>query len=623
MKKTKIILILIITFLTNINTKALVANIIYQPGIYSNKMQGNRTYYGQLGYVYIDDKIAYCLEPYKIIGTDYIIDSSIMNNFTQDDLNYFTLLSYYGYNNTNHNNVYYYMATQELIWRRITGQEVYWTTQNATKGERINIESYKNEILDSINTHNISASFGNATVKGKFRETIVLEDVNNVLKYYQINNQTPNKVRKEGNKLYITIMSSKSENILLDRKFNNGTGNVFYSAVNSQALGTFALNQTKRLTLHVQATNKYSMKLNVTFKDKNTKKTIKDKVKFKIKDLDKDEYIKNNMIFETDENGNYLSDFYVEEGNYQVEIVEVPPNYIVEEGTKFQIIEDPNVEIINVDNYIEEAKGQIEITRIFDMTELGKEKLKVSDANYEIYTKESIYNTDGNILYKKDDLIETIKTDSNGQAISNKLPLGNYYIKENLEDDIITKDNNIYDVELKYKDQNTKIIVEKIEIITKPDTFDWNLDIEEHKTKCIDDECNTIIKKIDEVEYGIYADKDIIIDGKTIINKDDLIIKTATDYNGLIKEEVPLLEGKYEVRELTDMSIYPEKFENITFNFNEEKELNTKVIKTLREEEKGINELPKTFNKYFKYYLFCIFSFVISFGLIVYGIKKD
>lgn len=623
MKKTKIILILIITFLTNINTKALVANIIYQPGIYSNKMQGNRTYYGQLGYVYIDDKIAYCLEPYKIIGTDYIIDSSIMNNFTQDDLNYFTLLSYYGYNNTNHNNVYYYMATQELIWRRITGQEVYWTTQNATKGERINIESYKNEILDSINTHNISASFGNATVKGKFRETIVLEDVNNVLKYYQINNQTPNKVRKEGNKLYITIMSSKSENILLDRKFNNGTGNVFYSAVNSQALGTFALNQTKRLTLHVQATNKYSMKLNVTFKDKNTKKTIKDKVKFKIKDLDKDEYIKNNMIFETDENGNYLSDFYVEEGNYQVEIVEVPPNYIVEEGTKFQIIEDPNVEIINVDNYIEEAKGQIEITRIFDMTELGKEKLKVSDANYEIYTKESIYNTDGNILYKKDDLIETIKTDSNGQAISNKLPLGNYYIKENLEDDIITKDNNIYDVELKYKDQNTKIIVEKIEIITKPDTFDWNLDIEEHKTKCIDDECNTIIKKIDEVEYGIYADKDIIIDGKTIINKDDLIIKTATDYNGLIKEEVPLLEGKYEVRELTDMSIYPEKFENITFNFNEEKELNTKVIKTLREEEKGINELPKTFNKYFKYYLFCIVSFVISFGLIVYGVKKD
>lgn len=623
MKKIKIILILIITFLTNINTKALVANIIYQPGIYSNKMQGNRTYYGQLGYVYIDDKIAYCLEPYKIIGTDYIIDSSIMNNFTQDDLNYFTLLSYYGYNNTNHNNVYYYMATQELIWRRITGQEVYWTTQNATKGERINIESYKNEILDSINTHNISASFGNATVKGKFRETIVLEDVNNVLKYYQINNQTPNKVRKEGNKLYITIMSSKSENILLDRKFNNGTGNVFYSAVNSQALGTFALNQTKRLTLHVQATNKYSMKLNVTFKDKNTKKTIKDKVKFKIKDLDKDEYIKNNMIFETDENGNYLSDFYVEEGNYQVEIVEVPPNYIVEEGTKFQIIEDPNVEIINVDNYIEEAKGQIEITRIFDMTELGKEKLKVSDANYEIYTKESIYNTDGNILYKKDDLIETIKTDSNGQAISNKLPLGNYYIKENLEDDIITKDNNIYDVELKYKDQNTKIIVEKIEIITKPDTFDWNLDIEEHKTKCIDDECNTIIKKIDEVEYGIYADKDIIIDGKTIINKDDLIIKTATDYNGLIKEEVPLLEGKYEVRELTDMSIYPEKFENITFNFNEEKELNTKVIKTLREEEKGINELPKTFNKYFKYYLFCIVSFVISFGLIVYGIKKD
>ena len=86
MKKIKIILMLIITIFTNINTKALVANVVYQPGIYANKMQGNRTYYGQLGYVYIDGKIAYCLEPYKLVGTNYIVDSSLQSVFSNHQI---------------------------------------------------------------------------------------------------------------------------------------------------------------------------------------------------------------------------------------------------------------------------------------------------------------------------------------------------------------------------------------------------------------------------------------------------------------------------------------------------------------------------------------------------------
>lgn len=623
MKKIKIILLLVLSIFLNIHIKALVPNIIYQPGIYGNKVQGSLTFYGQLGYIYIDNKLAYCIEPYKLVGNDYIIDSSVKNSFTQNDLNYFTLLSYYGYNNTNHNNIYYYMATQELIWRRITGQEVYWTTENVAKGDRINIESYKNEILNSISRHNLSISFGNPSVRGDFRQTVVLEDTNNVLQYYKINNQTSNKVWKEGNKLYITIMSSQAQNITLERKFNNGTGNVFYSSNNNQAIGTFALNETKRQTINVQATNQYSMKLNVIFKDKNTKEIIQGRVKFKIKDLDNQNYLKGNSIFETDETGIYLSDFYVEEGNYQIEIISVPPNYTVEEGTKFEIVENPSIDVIDVENFIEEAKGKIEIKRIFDMTELGKEKINVPDVNYEIYAAENIYNFSNDILYNKNELVDTIITDKQGEAITNLLPLGKYYIKEILDNSKITKDETIYEIVLIYKDVNTKIITEKLKILTKPERFDWKLEVEEHRTKCINEKCTTINNKLENIEYGIYADEDIIINDKTIIKKGDLIIKAKTDENGIIDENISLLKGNYIVKELTDMSIYEEKFRDIKISFNNEKQVNSKIIKTIKEEQKTNKLLPKTIDRYFKYYIICITMFMIGFLGIVYGFKKN
>lgn len=290
MKKIKLSLLVTMVSLINFNVKALVPNIIYQSNIYGNKVNGSRIFYGKLGYIYLNGRIAYCLEPYKLVGTDYVVDDSVRNKFNQSDIDYFKLLSYYGYNHSNHNNVYYYMATQELIWRHITNQEVYWTTENVAKGERINIENYKAEILNSINNHNKVPSFKNAEVKGKFRETIVLEDTNNVLNYYEINNKTLNKVKKDNNKLYITLMSSKNESITLERKYNDGGETLFYSALDNQALGTFSLNEIKRINISMQATNKYSMKLNVIFKNVNNNKIIKDKIKFKIKNIDNNTY---------------------------------------------------------------------------------------------------------------------------------------------------------------------------------------------------------------------------------------------------------------------------------------------------------------------------------------------
>lgn len=620
MKKIKLSLLITMVSLINFNVKALVPNIIYQSNIYGNKVNGSRIFYGKLGYIYLNGRIAYCLEPYKLVGTDYVVDDSVRNKFNQSDIDYFKLLSYYGYNHSNHNNVYYYMATQELIWRHITNQEVYWTTENVAKGERINIENYKAEILNSINNHNKVPSFKNAEVKGKFRETIVLEDTNNVLNYYEINNKTLNKVKKDNNKLYITLMSSKNESITLERKYNDGGATLFYSALDNQALGTFSLNEIKRINISMQATNKYSMKLNVIFKNVNNNKIIKDKIKFKIKNIDNNTYL-NDTIYETN-NGIYNSDFYVEEGNYQIEPIDFPSNYINYENTKFQIVEDPTKEEISVESYLDEAIGRIELKRIFDMTKIGKEKIEVANAEYELRAKDDIFASDGELLYKKDELVSTIKTNENGKGNIDKIPIGNYYVKEISEDDIITKNDEIHDIEIKYKDKNTKEIIEKLEIITIPKTFDWNLDIEERTTKCVDDECEKKTRKLEDIKYGIYAEEDISVDDNTIKKSGDLITKIKTNKEGKIDETIPLLPGKYVIKEETDMSKYPEKYENVEFAFDEQKEIDMKIIKTLNKKETKFHILPKTSDKYFKYYFSSIVAFILGLGLIFYE-KKD
>ena len=103
--------------------------------------------------------------------------------------------------------------------------------------------------------------------------------------------------------------------------------------------------------------------------------------------------------------------------------------------------------------------------------------------------------------------------------------------------------------------------------------------------------------------------------------KDDIF---ASDGELLYKkdETIPLLPGKYVIKEETDMSKYPEKYENVEFAFDEQKEIDMKIIKTLNKNEKKFHILPKTSDKYVKYYFSSLVAFILGLGLIFYE-KKD
>lgn len=593
--------------------QAISPNVYYQPGIYGNKVIGKLTYYGQLGLPYLDNKLVYCLEPNKLIGDNYSINNNFLNNFSKDDQKYFSLISYYGYNDTNRNNIYYYMAAQELIWERITKQDVYWTNQNVTRGDRYNIENYKNEILNNIYNHEKKPSFNNKYIEGNFREVISLVDDNNILNDYNIQNNTNNIVWKENNNLYIKIMSSKEEKINFTKNINTGNTTTYISDGN-QSLAYLSLNEQITSNISIKAKNKYSMKLKINFKDSQTSDFIKDEVKFKIK---KDNKYLNNNIYKSNE-GEFISDFYLEEGNYEIETIDVPNGFLLNNNIKFNIIEDISTEVKEVDSYLDKVKGNINITRTF---EYMNSKLKIKNIEYIIYAKENICENN-KLIYKKNEFVEKIKTNDLGQAIIDNIPLGKYYIKENnnIENVITYKEN--YDIDLKYVDNKTKLVVENIFINTK--TEDSTIDIQtvENKYICEEDKCKKETQFLNNIEYGIYAKENIYIDDILIIKKDSLILKVTTNNEGKISKKIQLLNGNYYIKEITNFSCYENKFEPYEFIVKNKIKINLNIEKIKREKIilQKLESLPETSNIYHKKNI--IFVIITIVGVILYAETK-
>lgn len=120
---------------------------------------------------------------------------------------------------------------------------------------------------------------------------------------------------------------------------------------------------------------------------------------------------------------------------------------------------------LNIKN--ERAKADVEINKKDMTADLG-----VADTVFNFYTKNDIYNADGELLLKADELITTVKTDKNGKAsLNTDLPLmsegynkaedktglnsGDYYFVEDKISDSYYIDKTPVDIHLEYKDAKT------------------------------------------------------------------------------------------------------------------------------------------------------------------------
>lgn len=210
--------------------------------------------------------------------------------------------------------------------------------------------------------------------------------------------------------------------------------------------------------------------------------------KFKIMDLDTGEYFGywdwslNKYVdsWTTDETGTIMTAKELDPGNYQLEEVEAPEGYLlnvapvkfkVSSNVAYETLPDGTTPVITVVKQDTPVKGRVKVAKEGEVVtgvkkdEAGNlkfqyEKRKLKDAVFEVHAAKDILSPDnqGDILYHKGDLVDTITTDATGEAQTRLLPLGKYQVSEKTAPSGFTHSNDIKKVELTYKDQNTAIV---------------------------------------------------------------------------------------------------------------------------------------------------------------------
>lgn len=317
----------------------------------------------------------------------------------------------------------------------------------------------------------------------------------------------------------------------------------------------------------------YKEYLTIQKLDNETGKIVKlANTTFKVKDLATGQYIgKNEWIpdflfdteWKTDANGMVTLSSQLKVGKYEISEIKAPEGYVLGENVQFEIKKRNSVSVdgntnstplnLFVEFKNEPVKGQIEIEKHGDVligTEVDAngnhnflyEERPLVNATYGIYAEEDIMDpsNDGTVLYKANDLVEEITTGTNGKALSSKLPLGKYFVKEHTAPNGFVINKTIEHVELKYKDQNTAIIMDSLNYVNDRQLLDII-------TMKVDDETNEFVEG---AEFTLYANQDIYTyDGTKLLSKDDKVKAFLSDANGKVSFGTDLPLVTYYVKE--------------------------------------------------------------------------
>jgi len=404
----------------------------------------NSTEFHELTILKINDDIAYSLEPIMPTQVIYEKNSDKINNLKEEKILYLEAISHFASNSSNKK---IYMAAQELIWEYLNDLEIYWTDYNDSI---ISIEKEKNEILNQINNITYLPNFSTTKIKGNYFEDIILIDSNNVLKNYELINNSNNIIRIDENKLKVSLRENSK--ITLERK---NIPTTIYSAINSVDIIVLGQSKLKNMDIEIELLNKPSSYLEFQFLENGNK--VNGNV----------EFIINNKLYKTDNSGYFLSDDLFEMGVYKMEITKLPENYIINEKTFTIELEKTKIDSkrkIYFKENLEKRLGSFHLYR----AGFKDEELPLSNIEYELYAYEDIY-INKELIYKKDEKIASLKTDENGQLNFENLFIGKYYLKEitntnyekvkNISFEITEKDTYIFEkVITNYKNLSIMII---------------------------------------------------------------------------------------------------------------------------------------------------------------------
>ena len=464
----KIIFILMTIMLTFIcSTKVEAQTQFYEgeyiDGIYMNKQKTEISaiyyqkarFFRQVG----TNQFAYCIDPFIFFTEGSIYDETINpNNLTQQQKKRITEIAYFGYGYHNHTDKKWYAITQFMIWQTADPTANFYFT-DGLNGPRIEAYTQEmNEINTLITNYHKSTSLLNKTYTVVEGETIFLEDTNNIISTYSIDN--PN-FRIEGNKIIGDNLTKGEYTINLLKQENHYNKPIlFYQALDSQALMQTGDIPDKTEQLKINVINTL---IEITKIDKDTQSIIASGDGSLIGAIyglfnQYDEKIAEITINENSKGIIKNIPF----GTYYLQEI-VPPKGYQLDTKKYEITiseENPNQQLI-LENEI--IKKKVIIYKTYDETN----KIPEKNINFLIFDKDN-------------NLITTITTDEFGKA-EIILPYGEYKIVQenttegyqkvedieliidNMEDEII----KLTDYKIKVPNTRTNFITYFITLIIR------------------------------------------------------------------------------------------------------------------------------------------------------------
>lgn len=360
--------------------------------------------------------------------------------------------------------------TQQYIWETIAQTD----SRFIDSGIQSQYENFKANIDSQINNIEQRPSFNNSSIVINVGEPITINDDNGVLANYKSVDTTIDNIKiihnQGDNSLTLEALLSdcKVENFNLTEDMAKSIGLIKAGTENYDTTIYIDLTegtQDQLYAMHYDEEVALALNININLfgnleiNKTNTNGDFLDGASFKV----------------TNDNG-YEKEITVEKGKALIEQLPIGKYYIQE-------ISAPKGYIINSEKYEVEVKanetvkqtitdekptGTIEIEKsiIFraDMDTSIVNTKDLSGIKFKLLAKENIIDTDGSVIYKKGEAINTYSLDKTGNLKITKLPMGKYEIQEIKTLDGLVLDNTKYEVEFSQKDDTTKVYKKKLEI---------------------------------------------------------------------------------------------------------------------------------------------------------------
>lgn len=169
--------------------------------------------------------------------------------------------------------------------------------------------------------------------------------------------------------------------------------------------------------------------------------------------------------FETDASGMFVLPEKLEYGTYYLHEVLAPEGYLLG-GEDIQFVVDQEYQWDNplTIQYADvPAMGQIKIVKTD--AETGNPLI---GAEFTVTAAEDIVTPDGTVRAAAGEVVDTITSNADGEAVLKNLFLGKYTVTETKQPTGYVLPDQSWEVELTYKDQHTEIVVETLEVTNTP-----------------------------------------------------------------------------------------------------------------------------------------------------------